>query len=145
MRITIQRLSSTDQGTRGLLLMDGFWCHTLELPWRDNRPNVSCIPPGEYPLRKVRARRAIGGRRDLYLVEDVPGRSGILIHAGNFAGDSEKGYKRNSWGCPLLGLHAGVLNGQRAVLASRQAVREFMAIADGRDGVLTIIGDEKDE
>ena len=140
MKITLQRLSSTDQGTRGLLLMDGFWCHTLELPWRDNRPNVSCIPPGEYPLRKVRARRAIGGRRDLYLVEDVPGRSGILLHAGNLAGDPAMGYRRHSWGCPLLGRHAGVLDGQRAVLASRPAVRDFMAIADDRDGILHIIG-----
>lgn len=57
----------------------------LELPWRDNLTNVSCIPEGTYDCEKV-----VSPTHGLcILVKDVPSRSSILIHAGNFAASSE--------------------------------------------------------
>ena len=56
-------------------------CHTIELPWLQNRRNVSCIPEGRYALRK-----RFTSKHGLHVfVVDVPGRSGILIHPANYA------------------------------------------------------------
>lgn len=55
-------------------------CCTLELPWKGNKRNVSCIPEGEYPLRPD----PVGGRyEDTWEVTGVPDRSAILLHPGN--------------------------------------------------------------
>jgi hypothetical protein len=56
-------------------------CYTIELPWLQNRQNVSCIPEGSYKLRK-RSNKARGTH---LIVEDVEGRSGILLHPANNA------------------------------------------------------------
>jgi len=55
-------------------------CVTLELPWRDNQPQVSCIPEGIYPVRARKSEK----HGDHYQVHDVPGRDLILLHPGNF-------------------------------------------------------------
>jgi hypothetical protein len=40
-------------GTNGDLLLNGDKvCSTIELPWKKNAPKVSCIPEGEYELKK---------------------------------------------------------------------------------------------
>lgn len=57
-----------------------FSCFTLELPWMENKPNISCIPKGEYPL----AHRNSPKYGDHIHVMNVPGRSYILIHPANF-------------------------------------------------------------
>ena len=77
------RIEHTDQGTWGVLAFGQHHCRSLELPWRDNRRQVSCIPPGIYRCGMVGSPRF--GR--VYQVHDVPGRSAILIHAANLAGD----------------------------------------------------------
>ena len=86
----LTRLRQTDQGTEGFLTVPelGFACFTLELPWRENRPCVSCIPPGTYPIGWRVTRR-----RSTYHIRNVPKRSYILIHSGNYAGDIYKGLK----------------------------------------------------
>src|SRR5882757_6858222 len=69
-------------GTNGQLLYDGKRiCYTIELPWKDNVPRVSCIPPGRYALAK---RYSPKFGRHLQLV-NVPGRQWILIHPANDA------------------------------------------------------------
>ena len=41
------------EGTNGDLLLNGDKvCSTIELPWKKNAPKVSCIPEGEYELKK---------------------------------------------------------------------------------------------
>lgn len=70
------------RGTNGLLHLNGTpLCFTIELPWRDNLPHVSCIPEGSYPLVK----RFNDKRKNHLLVQQVPGRSLILIHPANNA------------------------------------------------------------
>ena len=122
--VTIARTARSDQGTEGILLFGDFNCKTLELPWRDNARQISCIPPGEYDV-ELRLSNKYGR---VYWVRNVPDRSYILIHSGNYAGDVEKGFKTHVMGCILLGQTHGYLAGQRAVLNSRLTVRRFMSV-----------------
>lgn len=116
------RMKRSDQGTRGILFFEDFNCPTLELPWRENHRNVSCIPAGDYKV-KIRISPRYG---QVYWVTEVPNRSFILIHSGNWAGDVKKGYKTHVNGCILLGQRRGLLVGQWAVLNSRITVKRFM-------------------
>ncbi|WP_028316675.1 DUF5675 family protein [Desulfatibacillum aliphaticivorans] len=121
--VKITRFRTGDQGTLGVLETAGFACKTLELPWRDNRPNISCIPPGEYQCELHWSNRF---QKHFYWIKDVPGRSWVLFHSGNVAGDESLGYKSHSEGCILLGDRHGQLDGQDAVLVSRPTVRRFV-------------------
>ena len=121
-RVEIFGLKRSDQGTEGLLVSEDFNCRTLELPWRNNRRQISCIPPGIYDV-EIRLSNKYGR---IYWVRKVPDRTYILIHSGNYAGDKSKGLKSHVMGCILLGKKSGRLGGQVAVLNSRIAVRNFM-------------------
>jgi hypothetical protein len=59
-----------------------FRCKTLELPWKGNERNISCIPEGRYEVHKEGPSST---RAYVYFrVQDVPGRSGILFHPGTY-------------------------------------------------------------
>jgi len=120
--VNLCRLKRGDQGTCGRIFYGDFKCETLELPWRENKRGISCIPAGEYSV-EIRKSPKYGG---IYWVKDVPERSFILIHWGNWAGDESKGYKSNVSGCILLGKQRGLLSKQWAVLNSRITVNRFM-------------------
>lgn len=68
-----------------------FECKTLELPWLDNIKFRSCIPTGVYWVEK----RWSWKFKNHFHILDVPNRTWILIHAGNF-------YTQTS-GCILVG------------------------------------------
>ncbi len=110
--------------TLGMLQIEGLPhkpIYTLENPWLDNTPWKSCIPSGDYecaPYDSPKYPR-------VFQVRNVPDRTYILFHSGN--------YERNTKGCILLGMGAGDMNGEPAVLNSRKAVRYFK----------DLIGDEK--
>lgn len=142
-KAVITRGPSTDPGTFGtfrISLTDTFWeCHSLELPWKDNRTKLSCIPKGVYQCALVQSPKF----GTVYGVQssgggDVEGRSAILIHAGNYGGDIEKGLRSDIEGCILLGLGKGVLSGQPAITSSRDAVNKLMSLTGGRPFELTI-------
>ena len=66
--------------------------YTLELPWRDNKRNVSCVPgPATYGAF-IRTDGKRGWRIQL---EGVPSRTAVQIHVGNYPSDI--------LGCILLG------------------------------------------
>lgn len=130
--ITIYRHQTTEQGTPGTAILGPWEANSLELPWLDNQPNISCISAGIYPFSMVKTRKPIGGRSHLYLVHDVPGRTGILAHAGTFAGDKSKGFKTSVLGCLLLGYRTGLLKGQRAIFDTRRAIGDMHAILAGQ-------------
>lgn len=136
-RITLFRYETGDQGTFGIFRGPSpVRFHSIELPWRGNENNISCIPNGLYRCF-VRHSNKYGLA---YEVENVPGRSAILIHLGNWAGDASLGYRTNSYGCILLGLSRGVAYGQKAILNSRAAILEFMTHMDNVPFALNIIG-----
>ena len=88
----------TDKSVIGKLYCNAeFIAHTLELAWRDNEKSVSCIPSGEYKCRVRLARESATRDYVHLLVEDVPDRSYILFHRGNYPSDSR--------GCILTGTH----------------------------------------
>ncbi len=129
------------QGTFGGLYFDGeLLAFTIELPWRDNARMVSCFPVGAYRVRWSLSPRL---RRHTYEVLDVPGRAGIRIHEGNFAGDKAAGFDSHSLGCPLIGQRAGHLKNragrwQRAVLLSAVTLRRIEDRLGRRDFVLEV-------
>lgn len=55
--------------------------YTVELPWRDNKRRISCIPEGTYELRKRYSEKF----KWHFVLLDVPNRSCILIHPANDA------------------------------------------------------------
>jgi Family of unknown function (DUF5675) len=55
--------------------------HSIELPWKDNHAQVSCIPEGRYRIIK-RYTEHFGQH---FAVMGVPGRKDILIHPANDA------------------------------------------------------------
>lgn len=140
LKATLTRNLSTIDGTDGELVLDYggdnvFSCYTLELPWKANAPKISCIPEGKYTCEWRLSPRF---KRKMYTVMDVPGRSGILFHIGNVAGDTAVGLKTDVQGCILLGLVRGSLYEQKAVLNSGAAVRRFEELGNGKAIELTI-------
>lgn len=77
--------------TLGRLYCGDYQCFTLELPDLGNRSRVSCIPAGRYKAFK----RHSPSNGPVIELRDVPGRTHIQIHAGN--------YTRQIQGCILPG------------------------------------------
>ena len=69
-------------GTNGQLKCEGkLICNTIELPWKNNETRVSCIPEGEYFIRK-----RYSPKFKWHLeVMDVQNSSLILFHPANNA------------------------------------------------------------
>lgn len=71
-----------EKGVSGTITLNGKRiCDSIEPPWRDNQRQLSCIPEGRYQLTQRLSLR-FGWH---FLVNNVPGRSFILIHAFNHA------------------------------------------------------------
>ena len=120
--IEIRRAWHNRIGTWGIMAHDYQpFALTLEPPWLDNARNVSCIPPGFYTCQRF----IRGSGQVTYQVLRVPGRSSILFHPGNEPTDSQ--------GCILIGEEFGMLNDKPAILASRRAFAEFMALLEGQE------------
>lgn len=105
MKLIIKRTSPEKKQTLGNLYAfaaDGklaYQCKTLELPWLNNAVQKSCIPAGKYKV--VKRHSAKYGNH--FHVTDVPGRSYILIHHGN--------YHTDILGCILVGKAHTDING----------------------------------
>lgn len=105
-------------------------CYTAELPWRGNEPFKSCIPTGTYLLARDYSPRFARA----YHVLDVSKRYAIIIHAGNFAGDTDLSKKTDVVGCIAPGLGLGVFDEQRVVTSSRVALAGLEDYLDSLGG-----------
>lgn len=131
-----------DDPTIGTLRGDGgrlLGIYTLEEPWLENEPNISCIPEGSYVAKRrfdvelgTKAKRGedLHPLETTFEVSGVPGRSGILFHPGNTTLDTR--------GCILPGFSVGpwkslYMNFDFAVLDSRRAFRTFLEWTDDVD------------
>ena len=102
MNIRLIREPSVNGTTHGILLMDGHYaCFSLEDEIRERPgvpvqtwkiPHETAIPAGRYLLRITPSQRF---QRPLPELIDVPGFTGVRIHPGNTAADTE--------GCILVG------------------------------------------
>jgi len=91
--------------------------YTLELPWKDNQRRVSCIPTGIYEVIAHNAPNY--PKATSYWLQNVPNRSEILIHYGNFHKDTK--------GCILPGKELLDINGDNNldVTSSVNVMREL--------------------
>jgi hypothetical protein len=106
-------------GTVGrLTLPDGTTLYTVERPWLDNAPSISCIPEGLYVLRP---RHFFRGGYDTFEITEVPGRTHILFHVANRPHEVE--------GCSGLGTTWGCDTGGPYVVSSKEAFGKFFAEA----------------
>jgi|WetSurMetagenome_2_1015567.scaffolds.fasta_scaffold00103_66 hypothetical protein len=99
---------------------------TIELPDRGNQHNCSCIPEGTYTINKVTDPAIVKAHGRCFQVQNVPGRSGIFIHIGNYA----TGVKVDTKGCILPGLYLFDLNkdGELDVAESTKAIEKLFDV-----------------
>ena len=125
MEAVLTRELEQDKQTLGSLVIKDdegkklFSCKTLELPWNANKKNESCIPLGNY---KVSLRQSAKYNKH-YHIQDVPGRSFVLIHIGNFNTQTK--------GCILVGEKLADLNadGYKDVNNSKATLQKLLKIA----------------
>ena len=129
--IHIEVVREDDDGRHGipgeLIVWSGdsvlYECRTLELDWKNNERNISCIPEGVYGVGP----RAYGGFHDVakkkwghdtaLWVMGVGGRDDVLIHWGNFL--------RCTKGCLLVGESKGYQGDDNVVWRSQKAFRRL--------------------
>ncbi len=82
MSVLLARLYETKDGTFGALSINGIKvCVTVERPWKNNDNGVSCIPAGTYKFTRFKSPH----NGDCFLLQGVPNRDMIEIHAANVA------------------------------------------------------------
>lgn len=135
-RVQLTRLETSDQGTFGRLQAPGLTLFSGELPWRDNRPNISCIPVGDYLCRWTLSPRF---KRFMYSIESVEKRAGVRVHSANFMG-AKPPYQAHLNGCVALGERLGWMARQKALLVSMPAVRRFEAHMGRKPFLLEVRG-----
>ena len=134
--IKLTRNVQDEKGTKGSLSYNGKdICKTLELPWNSNSHKISCIPIGKYSVTKWNSIHL----HDAYEVQNVPNRTGICLHCGNYAGDVRLGLKSDSEGCILFATTTSSDGNQYVGIGSRTAHDVFMVLLQGEDFVLDII------
>lgn len=109
MNLLLQRLHSDAHRTHGDLYVNGEWeCFTLEDVVREEKIyGETAIPEGRYRITLEHSPRFGPGT---LTVHDVPGFTGVRIHAGNTEGDTR--------GCPLV----GQIRAEKSILRSKAAL-----------------------
>lgn len=128
MNIRILRLNEQqNKQTLGVLYVEHenkilFECKTLELAWKNNERRVSCIPAKKYFAQLRKAENSPSRNYDHVIFKDVPNRSFILIHSGN--------YHFHILGCVLVGKTHVDMNkdGLLDVSSSRKTMSELMDV-----------------
>ena len=119
MELRLKRIAKKDTYTIGRLFIDGeYFCDTLEDKVRDLSKEAkvkghTAIPTGRYRVYLTYSPRF---KRILPLLEDVPQFTGVRIHRGNTAKDTE--------GCILVGFNREV----GKVLDSAVTEQRLMAV-----------------
>lgn len=139
-RFKQQKASDTGQTLGNLYIPDPsdadktiFDCRTLELPWRKNLRNISCIPPkpGESATYKWIMVNDTPSFPYAHLwIKQVPDRTNIAIHSGNFIVEEGEESKGDSRGCPIIGESFEYINddGLLDVTNSRDTMAEMCRI-----------------
>ena len=124
----IMRTMQANHCTIGHLEYGDFYCFTLELPWRMNQPNRSCIPAGKYDYKLFDSTSK--GR--VLLLDDVPGRTWIEIHAGNYTKQIE--------GCIIVGDSLLDMNGDGVpdISNSKKTLMDLLSIAPPSGSILIL-------
>lgn len=84
MEVLLKRDYKGKDCTLGKMYFGDNFVETLELPWKNNTTQISCIPDGEYEVEKT---YSPSFKKQLWLIKNVPNRSGIRIHSANFVSE----------------------------------------------------------
>ena len=107
LRKILTRLDHDEDGTFGMITSEGVQeCRTVERPWRNNEPLVSCIPVGLYRVEKYSSRKY----PNVWEICGVPNRTQILFHNANWAWQLQ--------GCVGVGAAFAVIKGKNGVTDS---------------------------
>jgi len=103
--LILTRINESKNQTQGILQINGKgkMYVTLELPYRNNQKNISCIPKGNYKVVK----RYSNKFSYHFHVQNVENRELILIHYGN--------YNNQTRGCILVGENFKDLNNDNEI------------------------------
>lgn len=132
--VTITRTKSNSKQVTGHLVATNggavYTCKTLELPWKDNAKNISCIPTGTYKVNYTFSPKFL---KYTYEIKNVPNRSGIRIHSANYASQLN--------GCIALGTQLTDINkdGELDTTNSKIAISAFEGFMLKKSFTLTII------
>ena len=130
--INLERFCYSDIGTFGKLTYNEFSCFTVERPWKNNIPFVSCIPDGSYKVKwhnspKFGTTLAVYGGSVSIQKQYEYDRYAILFHAGNWPTDFE--------GCIGVGRSLRCINGELGVTSSRDTLNELFLLLQNRDDI----------
>jgi len=114
-KLILTRFAYTDMGTFGKITVNGQTLYTVERPWLNNAPTISCIPKGTYDCKPRWYNR---GDYPAVEVTNVTKRTHILFHIGNTMNDSA--------GCILVNFRLGYVDNMWAGVSSRIAFKTFM-------------------
>ncbi|TDX52130.1 DUF5675 family protein [Orenia marismortui] len=129
--IRVIRKEESEESILGEIYVDGEKVgYTLERTWKNNLPNESCIPPGEYKAF-IKKKETSRWSYDVIQLEDVFKRTAIQIHVGNYPDDTQ--------GCILVGKGKG----KDAVWSSRDAFEELMSKIDSEELKVIVEYDNK--
>lgn len=119
MLLKLIRLDATDQGIFGKLETEGFSCVTLE------RHDIA-IPVGHYSMCLYSSPT----HGVVPLLRNVPGRTMIEIHAGN--------WEHQSLGCILVGKTRTILEGKQAIGESKSTLKQLVKLLQASPEALSI-------
>jgi hypothetical protein len=122
--LTIRRSIETDKNILGFATLTNsrgkiiFNCVTLELPFLANKKQISCIPMGTYRAIKTKS----NSKGEVLLIKQVPDRSSILVHVGN--------YSKDTLGCVLVGRNIEYSEGtsEHYITQSRLTMSSLLSI-----------------
>lgn len=115
MNLRLIRIIEKEDATLGVLLIEEVpRLVTLELPWRFNQTDVSCIPVGRYKMNRIQSPKF----GETFEVANVPDRGNIEFHWGNTYHDTE--------GCILLGNQFGITYAASHIIDSKNAFEAFL-------------------
>jgi hypothetical protein len=124
----LSRIAWPDHGTFGYLTTpSGTEYATVERPWLNNMPSVSCIPTGIYICKPRFYNR---GGYDAIEVTDVEGRTYIMFHIANSPHEVA--------GCIGINQRLGSIKGQWAGVNSTLAFEAFMSELGNEEFKLSI-------
>lgn len=111
----LTRFEHRDNCTIGTLQVGDKIFYTMERPWQKNQRSVSCIPEGVYSFiphgweenTQVKFKK-------VWKLRNVPNRSDILIHVGNFPEDT--------YGCILVGTGVKLTEDSAMITNSKDAI-----------------------
>jgi hypothetical protein len=133
MKIRQFRIHQTETATLGCFVLNDELYYTVELPWKDNKKNVSCIPSGKYTCKRVWSEtNENAGYREGFEIMNVPNRTDIIFcHVGNTTRDIQ--------GCSAAGTEINIKG--ESISHSISAVHSFMtAMVNVNEFELEIVG-----